>query len=347
MKQWLGLMSGVVLATTAGAGTVVHIATKSGSDPQKDHEVYYAQGGMLRIDHLDSDGHVDDMTLVRDNTIWKVNVRDRTFTKTDNQAITARMGAMDDRMKAMLDSLPPDKRAMFEQRMQAMKSGTASGVELTDTGHGDHAGSYSCEVWSLTRAGRELSQNCLVQASGIAGGAELADSLEKAVPVVEAALAATPLAPAAQLLVEFKKAHGFPVLVRHMAGGKETSSRLRDRGRDADAAGGQVRDPEGLHGEDDGRAIASTRCAARSAARNARGQRPPPRSRNGASSGRPPAGPSPRPGAARAVFHLSIQRSAARRRAGRGGPAGFFAVHRRSRRRLLLSFRCPTTQRSQ
>jgi hypothetical protein len=224
MKQWLGLMSALVLATTASAGTVVHIATKStGSGEQHDHEVYYAQGGMLRIDRLDADGKVEDMTLVRDGTIWKVDVKDRTYMKSDNQAVKARMGAMDDRMKAMLDSLPPDKRAMFEQRMQAMKSGGAAGFEFTDTGRSDHSGSYSCEVWSLTHAGKEIGQHCLVQAGGIAGGAELADSLEKAVPVVEAALVGTPLAPAAQMFVEFKKAHGFPVLVRHMSGGKESS----------------------------------------------------------------------------------------------------------------------------
>src|SRR5450432_3358180 len=132
MKQWLGLMGGLVLATTASAGTVVHFATKSGSYAKHDHEVYYAQDGMLRIDRLDADGHVDEMTLFRDNTIWKVDVKDRTFMKTDNQAMKARMGAMDDRMKAMLDSLPPDKRAMLEQRMQAMKGGAADGLEFTD-----------------------------------------------------------------------------------------------------------------------------------------------------------------------------------------------------------------------
>ena len=223
MKQWLGLMSGLVLAATASAGTVVHFATKSGSDAKHDHEVYYAQGGMLRIDHLDSDGHVDDMTLIRDNTIWKIDVKDRTFMKTDNQAMKARMGAMDDRMKAMLESLPPERRAMFEQKMQAMKSGGAGTLEFTDTGHSDHSGSYSCEVWSLSHAGKEMSQHCLVQAGGIAGGAELQESFDKAIPVVDAALAGTPMAPVAQMFLLFKKAHGFPVLVRHMSGGKESS----------------------------------------------------------------------------------------------------------------------------
>jgi hypothetical protein len=224
MKQWLGLISGLVLATSASAGTVVHIATKStGSGEQHDHEVYYAQGGMLRIDHFDSDGHVSDLTLFRDGAIWKIDVKDRTFMKIDNQAMKARMGAIDDRMKAMLDSLPPEKRAVFEQKMQAMKSGGGGGFEFTDTGHGDHSGSYSCEVWSLTRAGKEISQHCLVQAGGIAGGAELAESLDKAVPVADAALSGTAMAPAAHVFLLFKKAHGFPVLVRHMSGGKASS----------------------------------------------------------------------------------------------------------------------------
>jgi hypothetical protein len=223
MKHWLGLMSGVVLVTTAGAGTVVHVATKSSSGAQHDHEVYYAQGGMLRVDHLDEDGHVNDMTLIRDGTIWRVDVRNRTFEKFDNQGVKAQMSGMDERMKAMLDKMPPEKRAALEQRFQAAAGGGAPAFQFTDTGRSDHSGSYSCAVWSVSRAGREIAEDCLAQANAMTGGAELADSLDKAVPVVEAALAGTPMAAAAQVFVEFKKARGFPVRVRHMAGDKVSS----------------------------------------------------------------------------------------------------------------------------
>ena len=111
----------LLLAANARAGVIVHMQN---SDPNAakgkatDHQVLYAQDGMLRLDELDDQGHVSRVQLVRDGSIWLVDIPARTYSHLDKAAISAKMGTMNDRMQSMLQSMPPERRAMFEQQMK-------------------------------------------------------------------------------------------------------------------------------------------------------------------------------------------------------------------------------------
>ena len=109
-------------AAAAHAGVVVHMAQKiSSGDQAKERSIVYAQDGFLRIDDLDGEGHVQHLTLFRDGVIWRAEVAQRTFQKFDKNAIAAQQNGMQERMQAMMQNLPPEKRAMFEERMKAMQ----------------------------------------------------------------------------------------------------------------------------------------------------------------------------------------------------------------------------------
>ena len=107
---------------TASAGVVVHVSHKGAADAKpKDQEVVYAQDGLLRIDKLDDQGQVRDLTLVRDGAFWHVDMQQHTYQKFDKSAVAAQQSEMKDRMAAMMQNMPPERRAMVEQRMKAMQ----------------------------------------------------------------------------------------------------------------------------------------------------------------------------------------------------------------------------------
>lgn len=213
----LGAMS------AAQAGVVVHMGAKENADsaPKAD-QIVYAQDGMLRIDKLDSAGHVRDMTLIRDGTIWDVDVEKRTFRKFDKSAVAAQQSAMSDRMQAALQSLPPEKRAMLEQRMKSMQQQTHA-YTLTDSGRSEHVGSYSCQVWQAARDGKPIAEYCVAPKGSLTGGEELIEAAHKASAVaVDVASASPQMARAmAPIYTLYGKMDGFPVLTRHGKGGDE------------------------------------------------------------------------------------------------------------------------------
>ena len=224
MKLRIGL---VCLATTwtaaVQAGTVVHLDRRHLPDGQAHPQsVVYAQGGQFRMDTLDEKGHVRDFVLVRDGSIWQVDVEKRTFYKFDKAALA---GQQQERMQAMLQNLPPSQRAMMEERMKGMMQKTQqANVTMTDTGHGDHAGSWSCQVWQLLRNGKAVSESCIASRGSMTGGDELVDATHKASAVATDVLSSLPATrAAAQQFALYGKVDGFPVRTREISGGKPES----------------------------------------------------------------------------------------------------------------------------
>ena len=216
-----GLCVCVGAITAAQAGVVVHMGAKGSSDnTPKPDEVVYAQDGMLRIDKLDNEGHVRDITLIRDGAIWNVEVAKRTFMKFDKNAMAAQQGAMSERMQAALQNMPPDRRAMVEQRMKAMQEETHA-YTLTDAGRSEHVGAYSCQIWQASRDGKPIAEYCVAPKGSLAGGDELIAAAHKASMVAVDVSSASPqmarmMSPVYAL---YGKMDGFPVLTRHIYGG--------------------------------------------------------------------------------------------------------------------------------
>jgi Domain of unknown function (DUF4412) len=216
-----GLCICCAAVTVAQAGVVVHMSRKGSDNAPKPDEVVYAQDGMLRMDKLDSDGKVRDFTLIRDGTIWQVNVAKHTFSKIDKNAVAAKQSEMTDRMQTMLQSLPPERRAMMEERMKAIQQPHA--YTLTDAGRSEHVGSYSCQIWQATRDGKPIAEYCVAPKSSLTGGDELVAAAHSASSVaIDVASASPQMARVmAPIYTLYGKMDGFPVLTRHNPGGTE------------------------------------------------------------------------------------------------------------------------------
>ena len=216
MRLIFSLLALSLIAATAQAGVVVRISAKNlASGPSSDHQVYYAQDGMLRVDTLDDRGHVAKMSIVRDGVIWEVNVQKRTFSKMDKAAMQAKMNRVNDQLQAMLAKLPPDKRAMMEQHLsQSQQSG--ANFTWNDTGKSEQSGQYNCRIWG----DKVTTQYCVVTPGSLPGGEELAASMRKAYATAQDLFSGIPrMAALADHFAQISKMNGFPVLTRHIEGG--------------------------------------------------------------------------------------------------------------------------------
>ena len=214
----------IVLAGTAQAGVVLKMDSKDSSGKTTPFEAYYAQDGMLRVDSLGASGSVQRSEIVRDGVIWRISQEKRTYTRIDQESIKAMFGGREQQMEAMLARLPPDKRAAMESRMEKMKQG-GTDFAFTDTGKSDTVGKYSCHLWTETRNGKPFMEFCVVPASSLPDGADLAASMKKSLDTVHQVLAGVPqLANAAEHFTRMEKMGGFPVRSRVVSGSGETES---------------------------------------------------------------------------------------------------------------------------
>ena len=144
MRTVLAFLVLALAAVAADAGVVIHMAAKDlPSGTASGQTVYYAQGGSLRMDSLDDRGHVTSFDLVRDGVIWRVDVTRRTYRKFDKASVQAQTQVADQRFQAILANLPPERRAMIEQRMKKLREGPTD-ITWSDTGRSDKAGSFGC-----------------------------------------------------------------------------------------------------------------------------------------------------------------------------------------------------------
>jgi hypothetical protein len=208
--------------TAAHAGVVVHMGGKGSADSApKNQQILYAQDGLLRVDKLDDQGGVRDFTLMRDGAIWNVDPQKHTFRKFDKNAVATQQNEMSDRMKALMQNMPPERRAALEQRMKAMQQETHD-YALTDSGHSERVGAYSCEIWQAARDGKPVTEYCVVPKGSLPGGDELVTATHKASSIAAEVASASPqMARAiAPIYTIYGKLDGFPVMTRHISGGQ-------------------------------------------------------------------------------------------------------------------------------
>ena len=205
-----------LVSLSAEAGSVLKVDSKEASGKSVPKEVYYAQDGMMRIDSLDAQGSVLRTTLVRDGVVWEIDPREKTFTRVDAASLKQLFGGKESQMEAMLAQLPPEKRALMEQRMAQMKQKSATAeYTFTDTGRSDHAGQYSCRVWQEQRQGQPFAEYCVVPASSLPAGAELDAAMKKATATASQIVSSVPqMAKQAEHLTRLGKLNGFPASSR-------------------------------------------------------------------------------------------------------------------------------------
>jgi len=211
-----------MLASAAQAGVVLEYTTRElPSGRTQSVERYYAQDGMMRIESVDAaTGAVDHVHLVRDGVIYDIEPRRHTYQRIDPQTMKSVMGAQNERMQAMLAQLPPERRAMMQERLARLQSGEEAGpsVSYIDTGRSDHAASYACRLWTEQRAGHPTAEICVTSFSSVPGGAEFGTSMKNAFDTARGISASVPQAArAAQDIARFGKMNGVPVRTRHLA----------------------------------------------------------------------------------------------------------------------------------
>jgi hypothetical protein len=213
-KRWLILGVASMGAVAAQAGTVVHTEWRSlpGGKLQP-HSVIYAQNGQFRMDSLDADGHVQDFVLVRDGNIWEVDVTKRTFYLFDKAALANQMTATQGRLQAMLQRLPTAQRAAMQAGLQrVLQHAQQSTLSLTDTGHADRVGSWTCEVWRLKLNGKPVDDTCIAARGELTGGDELVETTQKAAQLAGEVLGSLPWGRVTQeRMALYGKSDGFPV----------------------------------------------------------------------------------------------------------------------------------------
>lgn len=217
MSRLNGLLLLALVATTARAGAVLQVSSRDlSSGKTTPHEVYYAQDGMMRIDMLDSGGNVARIDLVRDGVIWEVQTQQRTYTRIDQATAKTFFGGQQGKLDAMLASLPPEKRALMQARMAQMQQPHQD--TFTDSGRTETSGQYSCHMWQEQHAGHPYAEYCVVSASSLPAGAELATSMHTALATANQLVAGIPqLARSAEHLTRLDKLNGFPVLQRFVS----------------------------------------------------------------------------------------------------------------------------------
>src|ERR1700755_792264 len=92
----------------------------------------------------------------------------------DMQKLADTVGTAMATANAALANLPPEQRAMIEQRMGGKMPGMGSAkvdVSITPTGASEHVGSFNCQVYRSVINGKHLEDICLadVGSAGISG----------------------------------------------------------------------------------------------------------------------------------------------------------------------------------
>jgi hypothetical protein len=84
-------------------------------------------------------------------------------------------------MQAMLESMPPEQRAMAEQMMKQQMPGMQPPQEepstIRKTGKSDTINGYDCEFHEVSNRGRTTREMCVAKWGDIEGGADAADAL--------------------------------------------------------------------------------------------------------------------------------------------------------------------------
>jgi hypothetical protein len=189
-------------------------------------QIFYAQDGKARIDHGDT-VRSSEYTLFRDQTLYTVDAKSKSFTKVDKAAITAmgaRMKSAMSQMQAQMANMPPAQRAQMEAMMGRQMGPPAAKPkrELTNTGKTEKTAGYTCAVWNETRDGVLDTQLCVVPPGSLKGGAELFAVMKEIGKFTRELTDALPRGPRASTDNEYdyERLNGIPVITRDFAGGK-------------------------------------------------------------------------------------------------------------------------------
>lgn len=146
----------------------------------------FADGALLRLE-IDSVSSAEDGLVIfrgdRNEMIVADNEKLEYFV-IDEQTMNQMAGQVGDAMKEMqemLQSMPPEQRAMAEQmmkqRMPGMQRPPETPSTLRKTGKSDTINGYDCEYYEVLQGGKKRRDFCVAEWADIEGGAEAVDAM--------------------------------------------------------------------------------------------------------------------------------------------------------------------------
>ena len=213
---------------SAYAGYVYEMETTSpGQAPQIMH--MEVQGGNLKLAMPATGGSVQGGSMIflgSSKTLLMIDDARRQYMKLDQAAID-RIGSM---LKAQMENIPPQQRAMVEQMMGG--SFTPPTIEITDGKDKKDISGYATNLKIVKVDGDKRSENWVTDYDKIEGSREVAEIMQEMASVLLSFMETMPMA-AKQgteeivLLKMFEQLGGFPVATTSYKNGvKRDSSKL-------------------------------------------------------------------------------------------------------------------------
>lgn len=225
--QMAAVLLGCALAPVAFGGAVLEMTDRDlRSGKVTGGQTYFAQGGKVRIDHGGPERN-GDYALFRDQTLFNVNSKSKTYTKMDSEALAAmgnRMKSAMSQMQAQMANMPPEQRAQIEKMMGKQMGGAAPAAKpkrtLTNTGKTEKTAGYTCTVWNETVDGVLDTQLCVVPPGALKGGDELFAALKEFGKFMREFADAMPHGQRDSNNSDYERINGIPVITRDIEGGK-------------------------------------------------------------------------------------------------------------------------------
>ena len=184
----LTLLSGFLLSYQAFAGAVLQAETKEYhvDPPALGTTKMFIDGALLRIEITSVSSDEDGLVIYRGdrNEMIMADNERLEYYVIDQQTMNQMAGQVSDamkQMKEMLESLPPEQRAMAEQMMKQQMPGLQPAQEapstLRKTGESDTINGYDCQYYEVLKQGRKTRDMCVAQWDDIKGGREAADAM--------------------------------------------------------------------------------------------------------------------------------------------------------------------------
>lgn len=243
-RQILALFLSLVVISPLSAGVVFEIETQDHdySPAQLERTSVQAQGVLLKMESAQGQrGNADTVIyrgdrremVVVDHTRQSYMVIDRQFVDT----MVGQLGQAASQMPGMLDNVPPEQRAMFEQmakqRLPAGQTQAKPIIQVSNTGQQSNVYGYPCTLFTVSRNGRKVRDVWVTNWNNINGAGNLAQSFASMSSFFQELTSALPAQANSPLednvFATMKELGGFPVATREYRedGSLKSESALR------------------------------------------------------------------------------------------------------------------------
>lgn len=178
-----------LLCGTAQSATVLKTSNKDLESATQSVTTIYAEGGKMRVE---TGGAQDAVALFRDDTLYSLNPKDRTYSVLDRAAMKKMAATVSPALKQLQEQMAkmsPEQRAQMEKMMGGAKMPGMGGKEVVEeirkTGKSGKVAGHSCSYSEVWRDGVLASELCVAPIGSLQGAQELVDASMKVAALME------------------------------------------------------------------------------------------------------------------------------------------------------------------